>query len=1055
MDDIIDIDSSPPPISPPLGRSAKASTPSYKGKGVHHSSDFDELAEETIPCSPFQTQATQVINRTSLASQKKPPADIMSSSPSSRSIIEVPASSPLQPKQAKQPTVSSYFGSRLAPAGTRFQPPAKVVQPPPKAPKRPAEEPVLIEDSSDDEEERRGDIRPTSFKKHVLAYEYVPVDKLQKKIEEVAVAMGRTLPVQHYKEALDACHNNVSDAIGYLMDGKHLKSKHNTFVSATKPRESALGESKRSQESRPGRSLEPTRPKLLGRHLPSLPTPSRSTTPSPPKQKRRRLIQGRRPDRSPVSSQQTQEVNSGLDDLADELADDKVDDPIVIPDDGNDDDFDDEEEVNEAVKESLQDKAVKTINDSSIDDLSAMTNMKLDELKIIETKRPFYSIEDVQAVTLMKKSAARGRKSPKVAVGETLVDAIMEFTRSVNAIDDIVAECEKKANRVKQEMALWDIDFKGQKRTAQSASTDGDLPPTPRSFRAHKLAPPPIACQPKFMDGHCTMRPFQLFGLNWMSMLYNNGYGCILADEMGLGKTCQVISLICHLVENYEKSGEGERPWPNLVVVPPSTFSNWMVEFNRFAPDLSVLAYQGPQAQRREVAYDMLDHPEDYHVVLTTYTQVGSEEDLEALRELQPAAAIFDEGHKMKNPKTKIYKDLVKIKAGWRMLLTGTPVQNNLMEMLSLLNFIDPKMFNGRMDQLQFMFSQKVTIRDVNNGAFLYGERVSRARTILEPFILQRRKQQVLSDMPAKICNVSYCDLAPAQKELYEQYELLFKSGPVKKSTANGRQNDQNNSWMQLRKAAIHPQLFRRYFDDAKVEKMAKILMSEVPQSELQQPRLDHLIGELQNCSDFELHLWCRDYLCISHLDVPEGSWMESGKVAKLLELIHQYRDNGDRVLVFSKFAKVIEILREVLHSDGIKHCVLYGATEVAERQSLIDEFNEDTDITAFLLTTGAGGTGINLTSANKIIIFDQSDNPQDDIQAENRAHRLGQTRDVEVIRLLTSNTIEELIYKACQKKIELAEKVTGAVEEVGGKAAEENLEKEVRKMMTGQLTPT
>lgn len=1021
---------------PPMGSSAIGTSPARGGP--FRGRDADELSDETIPCSPFQTQATQIIDRTSLAPQTKPQSEL-SSSPS-RSIIEVPASSPFQP--TKKPGTSSYFASRLAPPGTRFQPP-------PKSHKRPMEEYLVLSSDEEDGRSSREDIRRTSFKKHVSNYEYVPVDKLQKKIDEVAKALGGTMPVQFCKEALTACHNDVSDAINYLLDSRHLKSKHNSFLSSTKPDISLGSERQKGQERTASRPGEYGKPKLLGAHIPSLPTPSRSATPSPPKPKRRRLMQGRRPGRSPVSSQRIQEVELSLDELADE----KVDDLIVIPDDNEDEDFDNEDEVNEAVKESLQDKALQAINNSSIEDLSAMTNIKLDELKIIESKRPFDTIEEAQAVTFLKKASARSRK-PRVAIGETLVDAIMEFTKSVNAIDEVVAECEKKANRVKQEISLWDLDVKGQKRSTQNSSTKSNLPLTPTSFRGQKYSDPPIPRQPSFMDGHCTMRPFQLFGLNWMSLLYNSGYGCILADEMGLGKTCQVISLICHLVENYEQTQKGEMPWPNLVVVPPSTFSNWMGEFQRFAPGLSVLAYQGPQAERRNIAYEMNQNPEDYHVVLTTYTQVGSEEDLEALRDLQPAAAIFDEGHKMKNPKTKIYKDLIRIKARWRMLLTGTPVQNNLMEMLALLNFIDPKQFNGRMDQLQYMFSQKVTIRDVNNGAFLYGERVSRARTILEPFILQRRKQQVLSDMPSKICNVEYCDLAPTQKELYEDYERLFKAGPAKK-TITGRQSDQNNSWMQLRKAALHPQLFRRYFDNKRVEKMAQILMRDVPQSELQQPRIDHLIGELQNSSDFELHLWCRDYACIRHLDVPEGSWMNSGKVTKLLELIHQYRDNGDRVLVFSKFAKVIEILREVLHTDGIKHCVLYGQTSVADRQDLIDDFNKDTDITAFLLTTGAGGTGINLTSANKIIIFDQSDNPQDDIQAENRAHRLGQTRDVEVIRLLTRHTIEELIYKACQKKIELAEKVTGAVEDMEDKNAEENLEKEVRKMLADQLTPS
>ncbi|EFQ26543.1 SNF2 family domain-containing protein [Colletotrichum graminicola] len=1028
--------------SPPVGSSAIGTSPI---RGTRRSDDTDELADETIPCSPFQTQATQIVNRTSLASPSKPHSDL-SSSPSSRSVIEVPASSPFQPD--KTSTISSYF-SRLVPPGSRFQPPPKS-QPTPRSLKRPSEEPIIV-DSSDDENNRssRENIARTSFKRHVTNFEYIPVDKLQKKIEQVSQALGSTMPVQFCKEALTACHNNVEDAINYLLEARHLKPKANPLLSCKKPAITVGNERPVSLERKISRYDEPSKPKLLGRHTPSLPTPSRSTTPSPSKPKRRRLIQGRRPDRSPIASQHIQEIEPTLDELADE----RLDEPIVIPDDNEDEDFDNEDEVNEAVKESLHDKALQAINSSSIEDLSAMTNIKLDELRVIETKRPFDTIDEVQAVTVLKKSGARGRK-PRVAIGETLVDAIMEFTRSVNAIDEVVADCEKKANKVKQEISLWDLDVKGQKRSSQSSQAKNDMPLTPTSFQGQKLSEPPIPCQPKMMEGHCTMRPFQVFGLNWMSLLYNSGYGCILADEMGLGKTCQVISLICHLVENYEETGRGDRPWPNLVVVPPSTFSNWMVEFQRFAPGLSVLAYQGPQAERRDIAYEMLDNPGDYHVVLTTYTQVGSEDDLEALRELQPAAAIFDEGHKMKNPKTKIYKDLIRIKARWRMLLTGTPVQNNLMEMLSLLNFIDPKQFSGRMDQLQYMFSQKVTIRDVNNGAFLYGERVSRARTILEPFILQRRKQQVLSDMPSKTCNVAYCDLAPVQKELYEEYERLFKAGPAKK-TNTGRQSDQNNSWMQLRKAAIHPQLFRRYFDNKKVEQMAKILMRDVPQSELQQPRLDHLIGELKNSSDFELHLWCRDYACIRHLDVPEGSWMDSGKVTKLLQLIHQYRDNGDRVLVFSKFAKVIEILREVLHTDGIKHCVLYGQTSVGERQDLIDDFNKDIDITAFLLTTGAGGTGINLTSANKIIIFDQSDNPQDDIQAENRAHRLGQTRDVEVIRLLTAHTIEELIYKACQKKIELAEKVTGAVEDVEDKNAEENLEKEVRKMMADQMTPS
>lgn len=395
-------------------------------------------------------------------------------------------------------------------------------------------------------------------------------------------------------------------------------------------------------------------------------------------------------------------------------------------------------------------------------------------------------------------------------------------------------------------------------------------------------------------------------------------------------------------------------------------------------------------------------------------------------------------------------------------------MQNNLLEMISLLSFINPAMFDGYMEPIKYMFSTKVTIRDVSNGAFLYRERVKRARTILEPFILQRRKDQVLSEMPRKVHTQVLCDMTERQRAVYDEYERIFKMEPSQRAisasasaAAKGRQNDQNNVWMQLRKAAIHPLLFRRHFDDAALDDMAGILMDRVDQRELCQPNMGHLVQELRNSSDFDLHLWCRDYPpLLGRFDYASGTELDSGKVRRLLELLETWQGTGERALVFSKFSRVIELLREVLAVRGVDHRVLMGNTNVSERQEMIDEFNADPSIPVFLLTTGAGGTGINLTSANKVVIFDQSDNPQDDIQAENRAHRLGQRRDVEVVRLLSRGTIEELINKACQKKIELADRVTGASEATGQPedeaTAAATLEHEVRAMMmkNGDITP-
>ncbi|KAM5356245.1 hypothetical protein ACJ41O_002891 [Fusarium nematophilum] len=982
--------------------------------------DADELGGDTIPCSPSAffrdretTQPTQILQKPMLAPMR-------SSSPAS-SIIEVPASSPFQ--QPKKPTP---LASRLAPAGTIFRPPQR----PPTAMlnKRPAIEPInLISDDEDDLTPPRGDIRPTTFKAQISAFAYDPEAderQIRNKLRQIFDVFGDRVPSHTARDALKTCNNDVEDTIEWLQR-QSCQPKL-----ASKPKTARRLISKGALQAAAAASPHTSR------------SISRTISPSPQMKPRRRLVQGLK--KQPVASSQ-----ESLAELP------SSDDPLVIDlvDVDNEDTY--QAEASPEPSDDEDDRVLNCINTSTIQELAAMTGMKEAQLECMIEKRPFEDLAKAKRVAVAKKPGAR--KAAKISIGENVVEAVEVFLNAVSAIDDVVAKCEADAKAIKGQVDTWDIDTFGHDKQDRRQSPEDDLPPTPTSISAPKYIRPPISRQPALMDGHCEMKPFQLVGLNWMSLLYNFNIGCILADEMGLGKTCQVISLICHLVEQYENGTNRKRPWPNLIVVPPSTYNNWLGEFERFAPGLSVIGYRGSQTERAEIAYEVEQEPEAFHVVLATYSQINNIADIEAMESFKLNAAIFDEGHKMKNPETKIYKDLRRITAPWKMLLTGTPVQNNLLEMTSLLNFINPEMFSGCMQHIQYIFSHKVTIRDVSNGAFLYSERVKRARTILEPFILQRRKDQVLSDMPVKTCNVVHCDMTESQKAVYAEYEALFKLEPSQRAKqARGRQNDQNNCWMQLRKAALHPLLFRRHFDDGKVEKMARILMDKVPQAELHQPDIKHLVQELKNASDFELHLWCRDYpRLLQSFDLPSATELDSGKVKKVLSLVDQYQKNGDRVLVFSKFSRVIELLREVLALEGIHHRVLMGNTNVSERQTLIDEFNEDPDIPVFLLTTGAGGTGINLTAANKVIIFDQSDNPQDDIQAENRAHRLGQKRDVEIIRLIASHTIEELIYKACQKKIELANKVTGAVEDEDAAVAEQNLETEVRKMlMEEQMTP-
>ena len=747
------------------------------------------------------------------------------------------------------------------------------------------------------------------------------------------------------------------------------------------------------------------------------------------------------------------------------IAIDDVDDDDVVEMDEDEDDDDDDASFD------VEKRVLEYFNTCTVDDLVAMLGAKArSRAETILSHRPFRTRASVTRIHTPVVAGGRGRKKKDANIGEDIFDEVEEYVVALRAIDVVVTQCEQKGLKIRAALNRWDVDYRGSKKAGTGAAA------------VAAYTPLPIPEEPELMRGYCTMKGYQLYGLNWLWELYQRKFGCILADDMGLGKTCQVISFLSKIIESYDEDDEdndsrrSERPWPNLVVVPPSTLANWKVEFAKFAPGINVTTYSGSVAERDRIFEAIRDERDTCHVVLTSYSQLSGKQDLDAMRKLMPNAAIFDEGHKMKNCNTAIYKSLKRIDANWRLILTGTPVQNNLMEMINLLRFIQPHLFERHVEKLGALFSQRFTLQDVSNGALLFSDRVRRARSILEPFILQRRKEQVLASMPKKTSRVVYCELDETQRPIYEAYEQQFRRGKdksdknnkenkektvVKRTAVTGLSSDQNNVWVQLRKSAIHAQLFRRYYDDKKVDKMAKVLMAKVPQTELRQPDMGHLVSELRDCSDFELHTWCRDYACLAPFDMPDGHFVKSGKVQKLLELVEKYKKNGDRALVFSRFARVLNILREVMTFMGIRYVSLEGATRVEERQDIINEYTQDPAITVFLLTTGSGGTGINLTAANKVVIFDQSDNPQDDVQAENRAHRLGQTRAVEIVKLVTRGTIEELVYKACQTKLELAERVTAGsasraeveayekmAREQDGAGAVKAIEEEVREML-------
>lgn len=607
------------PKTPPVGKAA-----------LYFDDIEDDYGGDTVPCSPSAllgrtTQPTQILSR--------PPLSLVGSS-SPVSVVEVPASSPFQ---RSSPAPMKPL-SRLAPAGTVFRPPAKRPNTTPTIPSPPPKRQApIIELSSDEESDirsPRADIRPTEFRKHIASFAFTqkttkpPADQMRKLLKQIYDVFGTRFSAELVREGLEICLYDLDNTIQWLESSSAKKPK------AARPSSTST----KTQSTLPFAKLKKD---------------------SPVKPKRRRLVQGRR-QRSP-----TPEASS-----SDDKSDESDDEPVIIEVKELDNSKQDEFQAENSSDEESEDEAdalLNCINTNTVQELAAMTGLTEAIIEPVISQRPFKTIGQARKIAGKK----LGYRSSYKTSGEAVISQISNFLAAARSVDEVISSCETKATLVKGVIETWDIDSFGHEKSSNRASPEKDLPMTPSSLGMSRFKKPLAPKQPSMMDGNCVMKPFQLYGLNWMRLLYNYDIGCILADEMGLGKTCQVISLLCNLVETYQPGSTERRPWPNLVVVPPSTYNNWLIEFEKFAPQLSVIGYRGSQTERGDIAYEVANNSSEYHVVLGTYSQIHSEMDLEAMQSFDLNAAIFDEGHKMKNPATKLYRDLSRIRSSWKMLLTG------------------------------------------------------------------------------------------------------------------------------------------------------------------------------------------------------------------------------------------------------------------------------------------------------------------------------------------------------------------------------------------------
>lgn len=469
-----------------------------------------------------------------------------------------------------------------------------------------------------------------------------------------------------------------------------------------------------------------------------------------------------------------------------------------------------------------------------------------------------------------------------------------------------------------------------------------------------------------------TLREYQLEGINWLSFCWHQNRNCILADEMGLGKTIQSIAFVNEIYQ-YGING------PFLIIVPLSTVGNWAREFETWT-DLNVITYHGSSTSREMLKeYEMFYRNEQgnritsyykFQVMITTFEIILS--DCLDLREIPWKCCIIDEAHRLKNRNCKLLEGLRLLNMEHRVLLTGTPLQNNVEELFSLLNFLEPSQFSST-EQFLLEFG------DLKTEA-----QVDKLKLILKPMMLRRLKEDVEKTLAPKEETIVEVELTNIQKKYYRA--ILEKNFSfLTKGSSNNNMPNLMNTMMELRKCCIHPYLINGAEEQIMYEARQAKLAGGEPMSSFQ------------------------------------AMVNSSGKLVLIDKLLPRLRADGHRVLIFSQMVRCLDILEDYVTHKHYPFERIDGRVRGSDRQQAIDRFSKPgSDRFVFLLCTRAGGLGINLTAADTVIIFDSDWNPQNDLQAQARCHRIGQSKAVKIYRLICRNTYEREMFDKASLKLGL-----------------------------------
>ena len=568
-----------------------------------------------------------------------------------------------------------------------------------------------------------------------------------------------------------------------------------------------------------------------------------------------------------------------------------------------------------------------------------------------------FSAADIQRLILSGQNHTR-LKNGKMAV----IDS-----GAVEELQEVLLDCAPQQNAAGYRINSQQAGFL-EATLRQHADWKVQAPAAWRERAAKQSGEAKLECPP-LGDLEPVLRPYQKQGVAWLHFLRANGFGGILADEMGLGKTLQTLAFF-NTLRSAECGARSNLPpapaaiphsalrAPHLIVCPTSLVFNWLAEVKKFAPELKILALHGPERHAR------FDEIAASDIVVTSYALIRR--DAEKYRGLEFDTVVLDEAQHIKNRQTQNAQAVKAVRAKHRLVLTGTPLENSVLDLWSIFDFLMPGYLGTAKD---FRERYELPIAKEKNA-----EAQARLARRLRPFMLRRLKRDVAADLPAKLEQVSFCELTPDQRGVYQQV----------------------------------------------IEASRKEVLAAVGAQGIAKSRMVVLTALLR------LRQVCCDLRLLKLDNVKPAT--ASGKLDLFGELLEEVIDGGHRVLVFSQFVGMLTLLKERLAAEKIDYCYLDGST--TDRGAVVEEFQTNAAIPVFLISLKAGGVGLNLTGADTVIHFDPWWNPAVEDQATDRAHRIGQTRVVTSYKLITRDTVEEKILTLQNRKREIIQATIGGEEE-------------------------